>query len=246
VGQRPAGASKYGFGRVGILPEGMFLTKGIFYGARMAIKGASRSGSILATIPGGTQTACLRNVNGDVDFPVIQDLTILGNKSIEFAKSGFKFISKSGGTPLPQVDPYPYFAAIEVHGAASYGWQHLNRGAGITREVTIRECGYYGLYSAGYDTQYSNIISAANRMTGIYFSRNGAGNNMRGGISFFNGANAYAQSTGAPTDPNGLHLNWEDAANMFIGGTGQQVSNSARRKAGARTWWSMARTTITA
>lgn len=221
------GSGSYNFGRAGILPEGVFLTKTLKYRGRMVIKGQGRGATTLALIPGGTGLALLENANPRVDFPLVRDLTLLGNQYIQTQSAhGLYFASVPGSdATLPQTDPYPYFSDLDIDNFGGCGYYHYNRGAGLVQNINIRRGGYYGLYSQGYDTTYNNITTAGNRLTGIYFGRFGsAGNNLRNWYSFFNGTNPYQQFQGGIVDPNTSgNIAWEDSANLYLGGP-QQVS----------------------
>lgn len=226
----------YNFGKVGLLPEGIFLSKQLKYHARMAIKGAGRSASAIALIPGGTGNALLENFDAYVDFPEISDLTLIGNQYINTSGGvqGLRFVSVSGGTPLPQVDAYPQFQNITIDGFPGSGFYHGNRGGGVARGLEIKNGNYYGLQSNGYDMTYTEIVCAANRLTGIYFGRFGAaGNSIRNWYSFFNGSNPYSQGSGGVRDLDTAgNIAWEDAANIFLGGATQVSAGRAQESWG--------------
>ncbi len=221
------GQGSFNFGRAGLLPEGVFITQTLRYGARMVIKGQGRSATSLALIPGGTGSAQLQNVNNRVDFPVIRDMTLMGNKFLTGNnKDGLRFTSVPGSDPtLPQTDPYPWFSDLDIDEPGSRGFFHLYRGGGNVQNVIVRQAGYYGIESQGYDMSYQNVSVAAARLTGIYFSRNNsAGNNLRSWYSFFNGTNPYQQNTGGIRDTNSPgNINWEDSCNLFLGSP-QQIT----------------------
>jgi hypothetical protein len=215
-----AAPGKWTYGGVVMLPPGMYLVGPLTYKAKTAICGSGRRQSVLCRKPTNSTSPILKNVNDQVDFPVLHSLGLYGMQYVQrpgFGSRGLEFISVVPGTgadTLPQVDPYPFFKDLAIFGCAWDGMYTAYRNSGDMVSIDLYENWGNGWLSNSYDINVMNMLAIANRSAGVNLDSNGSANcNINNLKASYNGA-----GPGSDTQ--------EEACNLLVAGFGHNITNA--------------------